>query len=474
MSFIVPVILSGGSGTRLWPLSRHAYPKQFLPLAGELSLFQTTVQRLAALEDAAAPYVVSNDEQRFMVAEQLRALDIQGRIILEPVGRNTAPAIAAAALDIAATQPQALMLVLPADHLIADVNAFHAAVAAGVPAAASGRLVTFGVTPDRPETGYGYIEAGEIEEDLLPLRRFVEKPDLTTAKDYLADGRFLWNSGMYFFTAERYLEVLGRFAPAILEGVSEAYAKAREDLDFLRLDSEAFAACPADSIDYAVMEHADKEAVVVPLDAGWNDVGSWHALWETGRRDEMGNRTEGDVIALDCRDSYIHADHRLIAALGLEDVVVVETADAVMVASRDRVQDVKTIVEQLKNEGRGEWETHRRVFRPWGSYEGIAMGERFQVKRITVKPGASLSMQKHFHRAEHWVVVRGTALVTRNEEQFTLSENESTFIPLGAVHRLENPGRIPLEIIEVQSGAYLGEDDIVRFEDDYGRQSEDA
>ncbi|MEJ2632423.1 MAG: mannose-1-phosphate guanylyltransferase/mannose-6-phosphate isomerase [Acidihalobacter sp.] len=471
MTSLVPVVLSGGSGTRLWPLSRHAYPKQFIPLFDELSLFQATIQRLDGLDGVAGPCVVSNDEQRFMMAEQLLELGLHGRIILEPVGRNTAPAIAAAALDVAATDPQSVMLVLPADHLIADVAAFHQAVQAGLETARAGRMVTFGVVPNRPETGYGYIEAGEPlgAAAAREVVRFVEKPDLETAEVYLAGGRHLWNSGMFLFTAASYLEAMEKYAPAMLEAVRQAYSQAREDLDFLRLDADAFAACPADSIDYAVMERAEGEVAVIPLDAGWSDVGSWHALWEAGEHDDAGNRLEGDVIAVDCRDTYVHAGNRLVAALGLDDVVVAETADAVLVAARDRVQDVKTVVEQLKREKRTEWQVHREVFRPWGSYEGISLGERFQVKRIMVKPGQSLSLQKHFHRAEHWVVVQGTARVTRGDDVFTLSENESTFIPLGVVHRLENPGRIPLEIIEVQSGAYLGEDDIVRLDDVYGR-----
>ncbi|OBS09969.1 mannose-1-phosphate guanylyltransferase/mannose-6-phosphate isomerase [Acidihalobacter prosperus] len=470
MTQIVPVILSGGSGTRLWPLSRHAYPKQFIPLVGELSLFQTTLRRLAGLPGVAAPCVVGNDEQRFMVAEQLRALGVDGRILLEPIGRNTAPAIAAAALDIAVADPQALMLVLPADHLINDVQAFHAAVAAATAAARDGALVTFGVVPTRAETGYGYIEAGDVlgEGPARRVARFVEKPALDVAEAYVAGGRHWWNSGMFLFTAERYLQVLETHAPAILEAARRAHALAREDLDFLRLDAEAFAASPSDSIDYAVMEPTD-DAVVVPLDAGWSDVGSWQALWEVGAKDETGNRLEGDVIALDCRDSYVHAEHRLVAVLGLSDVVVAETADAVLVSARDRVQEVKSVVGRLKGAGREESVNHRRVLRPWGAYEGISLGERFQVKRITVKPGERLSLQMHHHRAEHWIVVRGTARVTRGDEVFTLAENESTFIPLGVTHRLENPGRIELEMIEVQSGSYLGEDDIVRFEDSYGR-----
>ncbi|AOV17555.1 mannose-1-phosphate guanylyltransferase/mannose-6-phosphate isomerase [Acidihalobacter aeolianus] len=470
MTQIVPIVLSGGSGTRLWPLSRHAYPKQFIPLIGELSLFQMTLRRLEGLPDLGKPCVVGNDEQRFMVAEQLRMLGVQGRILLEPVGRNTAPAIAAAALDLTAEDPKTVMLVLPADHLISDTVAFHAAVKAALPAAQEGALVTFGVVPTRPETGYGYIEAGDAigTGPARRVARFVEKPDLATAEAYVAGGHHWWNSGMFLFTAEHYLQAMETHAPAILEAVRRAHALAREDLDFLRLDAKAFAASPSDSIDYAVMERT-QDAVVVPLDAGWNDVGSWQALWEVGAKDAAGNLLEGDVIALDCRDSYVHADHRLVAVLGLDGVVVAETADAVLVAPRDRVQEVKAVVGHLKHAGREEGVNHRRVMRPWGAYEGISQGDRFQVKRITVKPGERLSLQMHHHRAEHWIVVRGTARVTRGDEVFTLAENESTYIPLGVTHRLENPGRIELEMIEVQSGSYLGEDDIVRFEDSYGR-----
>ena len=470
MTVVVPVILSGGSGTRLWPLSRHTYPKQFLPLIDDLSLFQATLKRLDGLA-ADTPIVVSNEEQRFMAAEQMRELGVGGRILLEPEGRNTAPAIAAAALDIATRDPDSPMLVLPADHLIADIDAFQAAVRVGIKWAQVGALVTFGVIPHRPETGYGYIRTGAKlkEGKAYEVTRFVEKPNLETAQGYLNDGRYLWNSGIFLFTASRYLKALEVHAPSILEAVRQAHALAREDLDFLRFDRAAFAACPADSIDYAVMEKSEKDAIVVPLAAGWSDVGSWHALWEAGPHDEEGNHLEGDVIAIDCQNTYVHADHRLVATLGLQDLVVAETADAVLVATRDRVQDVKRVVEKLKLESRSEWQVHREVYRPWGSYEGISMGERFQVKRITVKAGEKLSLQLHYHRAEHWIVVRGTARVTRGDETCTLGENESTFIPLGVVHRLENPGRIPLEIIEVQSGPYLGEDDIVRLEDSYGR-----
>lgn len=472
MTSIVPVILSGGAGTRLWPLSRQAYPKQFIPLVDQMSLFQTTVKRLEGLPDLGTPCVIGNDEQRFMLAEQLRMMDMQGRILLEPVGRNTAPAIAAAALDVAAKDPDAQLLVLPADHLIRDIPAFHNAVTSARPAAENGFLVTFGVEPTRPETGFGYIEAGEAMDDgaTYKVMRFVEKPDLETAKTYIDSDCYWWNSGMFLFTARRYLQALGTFAPGILEAVHEAYSKAREDLDFLRLDVQPFAASPDDSIDYAVMEQT-QDAVMAPIKAGWSDVGSWEALWEVGSQDEAGNCLVGDIIAQDCQNSYIRAEQRLVAVLGLSNVVVAETSDAVLVAARDQAQSVKHLVAKLKADKREESINHRRVLRPWGNYEGISQGSRFQVKRIMVKPGEQLSLQLHHHRAEHWIVVRGTARVTRGDDVFTLSENESAFIPLGVKHRLENPGRIELEMIEVQSGSYLGEDDIVRFEDDYGRDA---
>ncbi|MBB5014609.1 mannose-1-phosphate guanylyltransferase/mannose-6-phosphate isomerase [Rehaibacterium terrae] len=470
MSELLPVILSGGSGTRLWPLSREAYPKQFLPLAGERSMLQDTWLRVAAL--APAPLVIANEEHRFMVAEQLRQAGCTPRaIVLEPVGRNTAPAIAIAALEASADGADPLLLVLPSDHVVRDPAAFRAAVQKALPAARVGRLVTFGIVPTGPETGYGYIRAGEAAEageGVRAVARFVEKPDLATASQYLASGEYFWNSGMFLFRASRYLEELGRHQPAMLDACRAALAAARRDSEFVRLPKERFAACPADSIDYAVMEKTDA-AAVLPVDVGWNDVGSWSALWEVAEQDGDGNAHHGDVLARGCRNTLAWGDHRLVALLGLEDVVVVDTADAVLVAHRERVQEVKEIVAALKAGNRPQATWHRKVYRPWGSYDGIDVGPRFQVKRITVKPGAALSLQMHHHRAEHWIVVSGTARVTRGEEVFLLGENQSTYIPLGVKHRLENPGQVPLELIEVQSGSYLGEDDIVRFEDVYGR-----
>ena len=464
---LVPVLLSGGSGTRLWPLSREAYPKQFLPLVGEESMLQETWRRVAGLAGA-APLAVANEEHRFMVAEQLRQAGAEpAAILLEPVGRNTAPAIAAAALQATAAGGDPLLLVLPSDHAVRDAAAFGRAVQAARPAAEAGRLVTFGIVPTGPETGYGYIRAA-AGEGVRAVERFVEKPDAETARGYVASGEYFWNSGMFLFRASRYLEELGRHRPDILEACRRAFAGARRDADFVRLDREAFAACPADSIDYAVMEKTDA-AAVLPVDVGWNDVGSWSALWEVAERDADGNAHHGDVVALGCRNTYAWTERRLVALVGLEDAVVVDTDDAVLVAHRDRVQQVKDVVAGLKRDGRGEAVLHRKVYRPWGAYDSIDMGDRFQVKRITVKPGAALSLQMHHHRAEHWIVVRGTAKVTRGEEVLLLSENQSTYIPLGVKHRLENPGKVPLELIEVQSGSYLGEDDIVRFEDTYGR-----
>ncbi|BCR05393.1 xanthan biosynthesis protein XanB [Desulfuromonas versatilis] len=471
---IIPVILSGGAGTRLWPLSRELYPKQLLPLVDEGTMLQNTVGRLAGVSDLAAPLVVCNESHRFMVAEQLRLVERPASaIILEPVGRNTAPAVAVAALQALADGDDPLLLVLPADHVIRDAASLCTVVEGGRRLAEQGSLITFGVVPTGPETGYGYIKAGSaletgVDSPAYAVARFVEKPDLVTASRYLEEGGYFWNSGMFLFKASRYLEELERLAPAMVSACRGSFAGAVRDLDFTRLEPAAFAGCPSDSIDYAVMEKT-ADAVVLPLDAGWNDVGSWSALWEVGTRDGDGNVLRGDVLVQDSRNCYLHADNRMIAAVGLEDHVVVETADAVLVARRDRVQDVKAIVEQLKARKRGEALLHRRVNRPWGSYESIDSAERFQVKRISVKPGASLSLQKHHHRAEHWVVVRGTARITRGEEVFLLSENQSTYIPLGVVHRLENPGKIDLEIIEVQSGSYLQEDDIERMEDVYGR-----
>jgi mannose-1-phosphate guanylyltransferase/mannose-6-phosphate isomerase len=484
---LIPVILSGGSGTRLWPLSRELYPKQFLSLVDKDTLLQSTVQRCDG-DGIGAPIVVCNNEHRFMVAEQLRLMGRDhGSIVLEPVGRNTAPALAVAALS---QDAETVLLVRPADHVIADVEPFRAALALGEEAAATGALVTFGIVPHTPETGYGYVRAergrplsfvlGASERssknkiqspkhcEVFPVAEFVEKPDLATAERYVASGEYFWNSGMFMFKAGRYLEELERFAPKMLDACREALDKATTDLDFLRLDQKAFEACPSDSIDYAVMEKTDA-AVVVPLDAGWSDIGSWSALWDVTAHDEQGNVRIGDTITQDVTNSYLRGETRLVAAVGVENQVIVETPDAVLVASKDRVQDVKEIVNQLKAQGRSEVSLHRQVHRPWGSYEGICESERFQVKRIVVNPGASLSLQMHHHRAEHWVVVKGTARIVRGDETFTLSEDQSTYIPLGTKHRLENPGKIPLELIEVQTGSYLGEDDIVRFDDNYGR-----
>jgi len=463
---ILPVILSGGSGTRLWPLSREAYPKQFLPLVGDVTMLQATWKRVAAIAGK-APIVVANHEHRFMAAEQLRECNVTPQaLILEPIGRNTAPAIAIAALQALASGEDALLLVLPSDHVVRDDSAFHAAVGKAAVAADAGKLVTFGIVPTAPETGYGYIKA-QAGAGVHAVDRFVEKPDLATAEQYVASGEYYWNSGMFLFRASRYLQELEALQPAILDACRTALDKASRDSDFIRLDADAFAASPNDSIDYAVMEKT-ADAAVVPLDAGWNDVGSWSALWEVSDKDADGNACHGDVIALDCRNSYAYGT-RLIAMVGLQDVVVVETDDAVFVGHKDRVQDVKEIVGQIKRDGRSEAAAHRKVYRPWGAYDSIDNGARFQVKRITVKPGATLSLQMHHHRAEHWIVVSGTAEVTRGEDVILLTENQSTYIPLGVTHRLKNPGKLPLELIEVQSGSYLGEDDIVRFEDSYGR-----
>jgi mannose-1-phosphate guanylyltransferase/mannose-6-phosphate isomerase len=469
---LVPVILSGGSGTRLWPLSRELYPKQLLPLVGAETMLQDTARRLAGLTES-GPIVVCNEHHRFMVAEQLRQIAVTpAAIVLESVGRNTAPAVAIAALAAlqgAAPGAEPVLLVMPADHLLKDVPAFHRAVRAGLEAARSGKLVTFGVVPTKPETGYGYIRRGGGSGPTFPIAEFVEKPDAARAANYVAAGDYLWNSGMFMFGARRYVEELRRLAPEMLASCEAALAGAKHDLDFTRLDAAAFARCPSDSIDYAVMEKT-KDAVVVPLDAGWSDVGSWSALHESLVPDAAGNVTRGDVIAEDSSGCYLYSTERLVATVGLRDHVVVETKDAVLVAPKDRVQDVKNLVARLKKLGRSEPALHREVFRPWGSYDSVDGGTRFQVKRLTVKPGATLSLQMHHHRAEHWIVVSGTARITCGDKVFLLSENESTYIPIGAKHRIENPGKVELHIIEVQSGSYLGEDDIVRFEDNYGRQ----
>ena len=470
---IVPVILSGGSGSRLWPLSRSLRPKQFLGVTDQASLFQLTLDRLKGVsaQGQVSPIVVANNDHRFLVAEQCREVSATPlSIVLEPVARNTAPAIGVAALAASAQGQDPVLLVLPSDHAFANVAAFHSAVKVGLEAATKGAMVTFGIVPTHAETGYGYILAkGALNPTAAtPVDRFVEKPDLATAQSYLKDGSYTWNSGMFMFKASVLLRELQRHNPAMLAACEQAWAQSAKDLDFVRLDKPSFAACPADSIDYAVMEKTDK-AVVVPLDAGWSDVGAWSAVWQVLPQDAQGNAVRGDVLMHHASNSYVHADSRLVALVGVDNLVVVETSDAVLVAHKDHAQDVKKIVDQLKAQGRPEVDLHREVFRPWGSYDSVDQGERFQVKRITVKPGAKLSLQMHHHRAEHWVVVTGTASVRLGDETKLVTENESVYIPVGVTHSLENPGKVPLHLIEVQSGSYLGEDDIVRFEDLYGR-----
>ncbi len=479
---IQPVVLSGGSGTRLWPLSREKYPKQLLPLVGDDSLLQATVRRVEGLPGAslAAPMVVCNEEYRFVIAEQLRLMGKPGLLVLEPVGRNTAPALTLAALAAQASggdQADPVLLVMPADHVILDTAQFQAAVRQGAELAQEGAVVTFGISPDTPETGYGYIQSGaEFSGGARLIARFVEKPDLATAQTYLAEGSYLWNSGIFMMRASVWLAAIGKCRPDVLSACKTAWAKGSSDGEFFRVGKAEFAACPSDSIDYAVMERLTAagatglpKGVVIPLSAGWSDVGAWDALWKVLPKDTQGNVPQGDVLLHDSQGTLAMSEGRLIACVGVRDLVVVETPDAVLVAHKDRTQDVKKIVDQLKAAGRMEGQTHRKVFRPWGWYDSVDAGARFQVKRIVVKPGGTLSLQMHHHRAEHWIVVSGTAKVTKGGETFLVSENESTYIPLGTTHRLENPGRVPLEMIEVQSGAYLGEDDIVRFEDVYGR-----
>ncbi|RDH44308.1 mannose-1-phosphate guanylyltransferase/mannose-6-phosphate isomerase [Zooshikella ganghwensis] len=471
---LIPVILSGGTGSRLWPLSRELYPKQLLNLVNQdTSLLQDTVLRLPTTPDIQAPIVVCNEAHRFMVAEQLHAINKPAtRILLEPIGRNTAPAIAIAAWQAMAINAEAVLLVLPADHTIANLPHFHQVIAQGNAQALAGKLVTFGIVPDYPETGYGYIDAGEeVSTGVRHISQFVEKPSAEVAKQYCQSGHHFWNSGMFMFRADRYLQELKQFAPQIHQATQQAFEQAIEDLDFVRLDQKAFAGSPEDSIDYAVMEHT-QASVVIPADLGWSDVGSWTALADLTPPDAHGNVQRGDVLVENTSDCYIRAEHRLVTTVGVSNLVIVETKDAVLVANKDQVQSVKQLVNQLASQQRTEYQLHKQVYRPWGSYEGIDEEDRFQVKRITVKPGASLSLQKHFHRAEHWIVVKGTAKVTCGEKTFLVSENESTYIPLGEKHRLENPGKIPLELIEVQSGSYLGEDDIVRFDDVYGRSDQ--
>jgi mannose-1-phosphate guanylyltransferase / mannose-6-phosphate isomerase len=470
MTVVIPVILSGGAGTRLWPLSREMYPKQLLALAGEQTMLQDTAARLAGVSAAIPPIVVCNEAHRFTVAEQLRALKIPASaILLEPVGRNTAPAVALAALAAQKVDPEAILMVAPADHVIRDVAAFRHAADTAATLAQDNKLITFGIIAHAPEIGYGYIRRGEGEGPAYPVAQFIEKPPLDVAQQFVASGDYYWNSGMFVFKANRYLAELGKFAPDILAACTAAMQSAKTDLDFVRVDAVEFARCRSESIDYAVMEKT-RDALVLPLDAGWSDVGSWSSLFDALPADEEGNVLHGDVMTFDTRDCYVHSTSRLVAAVGMEDHVIVETKDAILVAPKDRVQDVKELVASIKKLGRSESMWHREVFRPWGSYDSIDSGERFQVKRLTVKPGGVLSLQMHHHRAEHWIVVQGTARVTRNDETFLLSENESTFIPVGATHRIENPGKVPLHIVEVQSGTYLGEDDIVRFEDNYGRK----
>ncbi len=467
---LLPVIMAGGAGSRLWPLSRQLNPKQFLALTdAQLSMLQSTIRRLEGLE-AGLPLLICNEQHRFLAAEQLRQLGMeQASILLEPVGRNTAPAIALAALQATQQGDDPILLVLAADHLIQDVDAFHSSIQAAMLFAIGGKLVTFGIVPTNPETGYGYIEKGKkLGEGGFAVNRFVEKPSLDIAEEYLASGEYFWNSGMFMFRASRYLDELERHQPSILSACRQALAAGMQDMHFVRVDAATFAACPEDSVDYAVMEKTN-DAVMVPLDAGWSDVGSWTALWEASKKDAEGNVFKGDVLGHATRNSFVHADSRLVATLGVEDLVIVETKDAVLVAHKNQVQDVKKLVERIKADNRHEHLNHREVYRPWGMYDAIDSGHRYQVKRITVQPGAKLSVQMHHHRAEHWVVVSGTARVTNGDKTYLVTENQSTYIPVGQVHALENPGVIPLELIEVQSGSYLGEDDIVRFEDQYGR-----
>jgi len=475
---LIPVILCGGTGTRLWPLSRASYPKQYWPLSGEgdATLMQQTQQRLDGLDGLEAPLLICNEDHRFIVAEQMRQIGIEpSAILLEPMGRNTAPAVTVAALQATAEGQDPLLLVLAADHLIRDAKQFRHAVDAGRAAAEAGRLVTFGIVPTAPETGYGYIEAAEhfSHESLqdVPIARFVEKPDRATAEQFLATGRFTWNSGMFLFRASAMLAELERLAPEVVSCCRAALEQDSADLDFLRLEREAFAKCPNVAIDVAVMEKTELGSVL-PLDAGWSDVGSWSALWETADRDSNGNVLQGRVISKGSHNCYLRSEHRLVVGLGVENLVVVETDDAVLIADRAKAQEIKSVVKQLEADGSPEGKAHRKIYRPWGAYTGVTEGNRWQVKRISVNPGASLSLQMHHHRAEHWVVVKGTALVEKDGEQQLVGENQSTYIPMGCHHRLSNPGRIPVEMIEVQSGEYLGEDDIVRFEDRYGRSDQ--
>ncbi|WP_428240995.1 mannose-1-phosphate guanylyltransferase/mannose-6-phosphate isomerase [Gynuella sp.] len=464
---ILPVIMAGGSGTRLWPLSRQLFPKQFNNLVGEYTMLQETAMRLSGL-DVEKPLTICNEEHRFIVAEQLRNIDRLGQIILEPEGRNTAPAIALAALAAVSRDKDSVLLVLAADHVIKDVPAFHAAVNSAAALAVTGDLITFGIVPTEAHTGYGYIRQGQSKADGFAVKQFVEKPNAQTAEEYVNSGEYLWNSGMFMFKAAQYLDELKVYRPDIFQACTEAVQHTSADLDFVRVDADAFKKCPDESVDYAVMENTER-AVVIPMDAGWSDVGSWSSLWEINEKDDAGNVFHGDVLNLGSQNCLVQGEDRLVATLGLDDIVIVDTKDALLVAAKDRVQEVKEVVAKIKAEGRSHYHSHREVYRPWGQYDSIDSGARYQVKRITVKPGCKLSVQMHHHRAEHWIVVSGTAKVTNGDKTFLVTENQSTYIPVGEVHALENPGSIPLELIEVQSGSYLGEDDIVRFEDRYGR-----
>ncbi|MBM7343811.1 mannose-1-phosphate guanylyltransferase/mannose-6-phosphate isomerase [Pantoea coffeiphila] len=467
---ILPVIMAGGTGSRLWPMSRELFPKQFLRLNGEQSMLQDTVTRLDGL-NVSEPLLICNEQHRFLAAEQLRQINqLSNNIILEPVGRNTAPAIALAALSATAKDEDPLLLVLAADHVIENKDAFHQAILKATPLAKQGKLVTFGIVATGPETGYGYIQRGDsFGESAFNVKRFVEKPDLPTATEYLASGEYYWNSGMFLFSAKRYLEELGEFRPDILAACQLAMADVKIDSvqDFIRVDLEAFSACPDESVDYAVMEKTT-DAVVIPLDAGWNDVGSWSALWEVNERDDNGNALTGDIFTHKTTNCYINTDDTLVAAIGVENLVIVNTKDAVLVIDKSQVQDVKKVVEFLKSNDRREYRVHRESYRPWGRHDKVVDAPRYQINRVTVKPGGKFSLQKHLHRAEHWVVLSGTAEVTLEGKTYLLTENQSTFIPIGSVHMLENPGKIPLELLEISSGSYLGEDDIIRLKDHYG------
>jgi mannose-1-phosphate guanylyltransferase/mannose-6-phosphate isomerase len=471
---LYPVILSGGSGSRLWPLSREHYPKPLLPLVSDKTLLQETACRLDGISGLGDAVYVCNEEHRFLLAEQVAQIGkTPTTIILEPEGRNTAPALTLAALYLVKQDSDAMMVVMPADHVMTEPQQFITAVEQGSDNAEQGALVTFGIVPESPETGYGYIkrDAQIGSSAAYAVARFVEKPDLQTAEQYVSEGDYFWNSGIFLMRADRWLDEISQYCPDILKNCREAMNKGVQDSDFFRVDKQLFHDCPSDSIDYAVMEKTDR-AVVVPISAGWSDIGAWSALWKVCPQDADGNVIQGDVLAEDTHNAFLVAQHRCLATVGLDNIVVVETADAVLVASKDKAQDVKAIVDRLKDSGRDESKMHRQVYRPWGSYEGIDAGSRFQVKRLSVKPGAQLSLQMHHHRAEHWIIVKGTARVTCGDQVFTLHENESTYIPIGEKHRLENPGNIPLEVIEIQSGSYLGEDDIVRYEDVYDRVQE--